>query len=63
MSSLVLVFLISNTPRLVLNLAEFAIHSKGEGFSSCGCDMTPAWFAIIISINHLFLTINRSPQH
>ena len=54
-----LVFLISNTPRLILNLTEFAVHGKGEGFSSCGCDMVPTWYTIMISVNHLFLTINR----
>ena len=28
----------------------------------CDCDTTPTWFSVTISINHLLLTTNRSPN-
>ena len=56
---IVVVFLVSHTPRLILNLTEFAVHGEGKTISICGCDITPIWYLVTISINHLFLTINR----
>jgi len=55
---IVLVFLISNTPRLVLNLTEVIIYNGW--YTTSGCNVMPEWYAILISINHLFLTINSS---
>jgi len=57
---IVLVFLVSNIPRLVLNLTELLIHTTASGRSECGCDPTPEWYLVMISVNHLFLTINSS---
>merc|ERR1719234_1014897 len=55
---IVLVFLISNTPRLVLNLTEVIIYNGW--LTTSGCNVMPEWYSILISINHLFLTINSS---
>merc|ERR1719336_2742033 len=55
---IVAVFLISNTPRLILNLTEYSVHSIPA--AGCDCDTTPTWFSITISINHLLLTTNSS---
>ena len=57
----VLMFLVSNTPRLVLNLTEYSVHSGDTSApSGCGCDTTPTWFTVTISVNHFLLTINSS---
>merc|ERR1719336_2122283 len=56
---IVFVFLISNTPRLILNLTEYSVHTKTAG-GDCECDLTPTWFSVTISINHLLLTTNSS---
>ena len=58
-----MMFLGSNTPRLILNLTEYTVHSnqmerEREG-ERCECDTTPTWFTVTISINHFLLTINR----
>ena len=58
----VMMFLISNTPRLILNLTEYSVHSgeRGEeGGGECGCDPSPTWYTVTISINHFLLTVNR----
>ena len=58
----VMMFLISNTPRLILNLTEYSVHSGEQGEErggECGCDPTPTWYTVTISINHFLLTINR----
>ena len=57
----VLMFLVSNTPRLVLNLTEYSVHSGDPSApGGCGCDTTPTWFTVTISVNHFLLTINSS---
>ena len=61
----VMMFLVSNTPRLILNLTEYSVHSReqGEGIDlDCECDPTPTWYTVTISINHFLLTINRSDK-
>ena len=61
----VMMFLVSNTPRLILNLTEYSVHRReqGEGLElDCECDPTPTWYTVTISINHFLLTINRSDQ-
>ena len=56
----VLVFMVCNLPRLALNLSELATHGTGEEDPAfCECDDTPTWFSIMISVNHLLLTVNR----
>jgi len=64
---IVLVFLVSNTPRLILNLFEFGVHGNGNNssdsdsdYETCGCNISPAWYSVMISVSHFFLTINSS---
>ncbi|XP_023346387.1 FMRFamide receptor isoform X2 [Eurytemora carolleeae] len=52
---IVLVFLVSNVPRLIVNLAEFYFQNPENGYF---CD--PVWWQILISVSHLFLTLNSS---
>jgi len=66
---IVLVFLVSNTPRLILNLFEFGVHGKSsendnntdsQPDTGCSCDLSPVWYSVMISVSHFFLTINSS---
>merc|ERR1719297_322571 len=53
---IVLMFLVSNTPRLVLNLTEYSVHSGDPSApSGCGCDTTPTWFTLTINSSINFL--------
>ena len=36
------------------------VNSDGELWTECECDTSPLWYNVMISVNHLFLTINRS---
>ena len=52
--------------RLILNLFEFGVHGNGNNstdsdsdYDQCGCNISPAWYSVMISISHFFLTINR----
>ena len=53
-------YMISNMPRLVLNMAEYMLYPKVYDVDSCGCSLTPTWFAILCRISHLLLTVNSS---
>merc|ERR1712032_1210786 len=60
---IVLVFLVSNTPRLILNLTEFGVHGspdKDDDEEQCHCEVSPVWYSVTISISHFLLTVNSS---
>ena len=38
------------------------VNSDGELWTECDCDTSPLWYKVMISVNHLFLTINRSEK-
>jgi hypothetical protein len=57
---IVIMYLISNTPRLCLNLAEYILSDTLYEFDSCNCSLAPSWFFILINISHLLLAINSS---
>ena len=54
--TIVLVYVILNTPRLILNLAEYFLFHDIH----CPCDQTPVWVSVLARISHLFLAINSS---
>ena len=60
LSIIVMMYLISNTPRLCLNLAEYVLSDTLYVFDSCNCSLAPSWFFILINISHLLLAINSS---
>ena len=60
LTAIVLMYLICNTPRLVLNIAEYILYPDIYDFDSCGCSLPPTWLVILCGISHLLLTINSS---
>ena len=57
--TVVLVYVILNTPRLILNLVEYMLFSTLHS-DNCDCNQTPVWIAVLARISHLFLAINSS---
>ena len=60
LSTIVIMYLICNSPRLSLNMAEYILSDKLYDVDSCDCSLAPSWFFILIRISHLFLVINSS---
>ena len=60
LTAIVLMYLICNVPRLVLNMAEYLLYPDVYYSDSCGCSLTPTWFAILCRISHFLLTVNSS---
>ena len=60
LSIIVIMYLMCNTPRLSLNMAENILSDKLYEVDSCDCSLAPSWFFILIRISHLFLVINSS---
>ena len=54
------VFLVSHTPRSILNLEEFASMKYMEDAKKEGCIWLPYWTAIMVPISHILLQINSS---
>ena len=60
LTAIVLVYLICNLPRLVLNLVEYQLISEIYKLDKCGCSLAPWWISSLIRSSHLLLTINSS---
>jgi hypothetical protein len=60
LTAIVLVYLICNLPRLVLNLVEYQLISQIYKLDKCGCSLAPWWISSLIRSSHLLLTINSS---
>ena len=60
LSTVVIMYIICNGPRLLLNLSEYIIGDELYEVDSCNCSLAPDWFFILIRISHLFLAINSS---
>ena len=58
--AIILMYMICNIPRLVLNLTEYLLYSSLYGKDMNGCSLTPIWFAIICRVSHLLLAVNSS---
>ena len=58
---IVIMYIICNIPRLVLNLFEHLLQEElTNKKDSCGCKEEPKWFTILCSISHFLLTVNSS---
>ena len=57
---IVVVFLVSHTPRSILNLEEFASMKLKEAAREEGCVWLPYWTSIAVPISHVLLQINSS---
>ena len=61
LTSIVIMYILCNIPRLILNLAEHFLHEElSNTKDKCGCKIEPKWFTILCSISHLLLTFNSS---
>ena len=61
LTSIVIMYIICNIPRLVLNLAEHLIQDEmKDNMDRCGCKKEPKWFTILCSISHFLLVVNSS---
>ena len=60
LTGVVLVHIICNLPRLVLNLVEYNLLSEIYKLDECGCILAPWWTSALIRTSHLLLTTNSS---
>ena len=60
LTTIVLVYLICNLPRLALNLVEYLLISEIYQVDDCGCYLAPWWLSSLIRSSHLLLTCNSS---
>ena len=60
LTGVVLVHIICNLPRLVLNLVEYNLLSEIYKRDECGCILAPWWTSSLIRSSHLLLTTNSS---
>ena len=58
--AIVILYLISNTPRLILNCVEYQYFSIIMDIDYCDSRSITFWFELLLSINHLSLIINSS---
>ena len=60
LASIVFLYLVCNTPRLLLNCVEYYYFSAMMESDFCLCSWTTYLFELLLIINHLFLVINSS---
>ena len=60
LTGIVLLYLICNLPRLILNLVEYHLISEIYKLDKCGCSLAPVWISSLIRSSHLLLTLNSS---
>ena len=55
---IVILYIVCNTPRLLLNMMDhfFSLTS----FNFCNCALDPFWFEFFVLVSHLFLVINSA---
>ena len=60
LAAIVLMYIICNMPRLVLNLAEYLSYPNAFQTDDCGCIVTHSWLKVLTSISHFLLVVNSS---
>ena len=60
LTGIVLVYIICNLPRLILNMVEYSLLSEIYTLDDCGCTKAPWWISSFIRSSHLLLTVNCS---
>ena len=60
LTAIVIVYLVCNLPRLIINLVEYTLRPEIYQLGECGCFLTHWWVSSMIRISHLLLTINSS---
>ena len=60
LTAIIMVFLVCNLPRLIMNLVEYNFILSMYKVDECGCSLTPWWIPSLMRLSHLLLTINSS---
>ena len=61
LTAIVMMYIVCNIPRLVLNLAEYLYQSQlYQDYDLCSCVRNKVWIEVTIRLNHLLLTVNSS---
>ena len=60
LTMIVLIYMMCNLPRLVLNLVEYTLLSEMYKLDDCGCLLVHWWISSMIRISHFLLAINSS---
>ena len=61
LSAIVILYIASNIPRLLLNLTEHHYKSQlHQGYSDCGCVKDIVWLEVLLRLHHFLLTVNSS---
>ena len=61
LSAIVLMYIVCNLPRLLINIAEYLYQDQlYQDYSDCGCVRNIVWIEVSIRLSHLLLTINSS---
>ena len=55
--AIIAIFLISHTPRLILNIEEFVSLNNAENAKKEGCNWLQYWTAFVVPISHILLQI------
>ena len=61
LTAIVIMYIVCNIPRLVLNLAEYLYQSQlYQDYAECACVRSEPWIDVALRLNHLLLTVNSS---
>ena len=61
LTAIVIMYILCNTPRLVINLAEYLYQDQlYQDYDHCGCIRKEVWYGFTIRLSHLLLTVNSS---
>ena len=61
LSAIVIVYVVCNLPRLLLNTAEYLYQDQlYQDYSDCRCVRSMFWIQVFIGLSHLLLTVNSS---
>ena len=60
LTAIVIMYIICNIPRLVLNLAEHLLTPPDLSPPGCSCSPSPVWFTVLLHLSHFLLTLNSS---
>ena len=60
LTAIVIMYILCNIPRLVLNLAEHLLTPTDLSPPGCSCSPSPMWFTVLLHLSHFLLTLNSS---
>ena len=61
LSAIVIMYVVCNIPRLIVNLAEYLYRFQlYQNYSECGCVKNIVWMEVFLRVSPLLLTLNSS---